>query len=194
MLIFQLPVCVWDCRCLKRQPRCELLQQIFIVASMNTRKWFSLIWSSRVEFYVTIDGQSALRPVFITVRQLQVCLYAALSLMRGWGWGLQLLLGLASAVIRGCESHWARDHILLPQIRDLFLWRLLRVAELRWRKSTPPSHVIFSGLIWFFCYITSGRTARENNFNTVSKETSITQRRFVCKNLSLLERVYRVVA
>jgi hypothetical protein len=38
--------------------------------------------------------------------------------MRGWVCRLQLLLDLASAVIRGSESGATRDHILLFQIRD----------------------------------------------------------------------------
>jgi hypothetical protein len=54
--------------------------------------------------------------IFITVRQLRVCSYGALSLMRGRVYRLQLLLALASAVILGSQSLWARDHILLSQI------------------------------------------------------------------------------
>jgi hypothetical protein len=40
------------------------------------------------------------------------------SLKRGWVCRLQLLLGLASAVILRSESCGTDDHILLPQIRD----------------------------------------------------------------------------
>jgi hypothetical protein len=40
------------------------------------------------------------------------------SLMRGRVCRLQLLLVLASAVIRGSESHGTHYHILLSQIRD----------------------------------------------------------------------------
>jgi hypothetical protein len=40
------------------------------------------------------------------------------SLMRGLVCRLQLLLGLASAVILRSESRETHDHILLPQIRD----------------------------------------------------------------------------
>jgi hypothetical protein len=53
---------------------------------------------------------------------------------------LQLLLGLASAAIFGSESRETRDHILLSQIRDFPFCRLLRLARLRWRYSTPPPH------------------------------------------------------
>jgi hypothetical protein len=51
---------------------------------------------------------------------------------------LQMLLALASAVIFGSESRGTSDHILLSQIRDFPFRRLLRLAGLRWRYSTPP--------------------------------------------------------
>jgi hypothetical protein len=44
--------------------------------------------------------------------------YVTYSLTRGWVSRLQLLLGLASAVILRSESRWTHDHILLSQIRD----------------------------------------------------------------------------
>jgi hypothetical protein len=52
---------------------------------------------------------------------------------------LELLLVLDSTVILGSESRGARDHILLPDSR-LHFCRLLRLAGLRWRYSTPPPH------------------------------------------------------
>jgi hypothetical protein len=64
----------------------------------------------------------------------------AFSLTRGRVCRLQLLLDLASAVILGLESRGTLDHILLSQIRDFPFRRLLRLAELRWRYSTPRSH------------------------------------------------------
>jgi hypothetical protein len=78
--------------------------------------------------------------IFITVRQLLVCWCGALSLRRGRVCRLQLLLVLASAVILGSESRGTRDHILLSQIRDFPSRRLLRLAGVRWRYSTPPPH------------------------------------------------------
>jgi hypothetical protein len=78
--------------------------------------------------------------IFITVRQLRVCWYGALSLTRGRVCCLQLLLTLASAVILGSESRGTRDHILLSQIRDFPFRRHLRLAGLRWRCSTPHPH------------------------------------------------------
>jgi hypothetical protein len=51
-------------------------------------------------------------------RQLRVCGCGALSLTRERVCRLQLLLGLASAVILVSESRRTRDHILLSQIRD----------------------------------------------------------------------------
>jgi hypothetical protein len=44
--------------------------------------------------------------------------YVTSFLTRGWICRLQLLLGLASAVILRSESHGTQDHILLSQIRD----------------------------------------------------------------------------
>jgi hypothetical protein len=64
----------------------------------------------------------------------------ALSLTIGRVCRLNLLLGLASAVILGSESRGTRDHILLSQIRDFSFRRLLLLAGLRWRYSVPPPH------------------------------------------------------
>jgi hypothetical protein len=70
--------------------------------------------------------------IFIIVRQLQACLYGALSLMRGRVCRLLWLLTLASAVIFGSEFRGNREHILLSQIRE-FPFR--RLTGLRWRCS-----------------------------------------------------------
>jgi hypothetical protein len=78
--------------------------------------------------------------IFITVRQLRVCWRGALSLTRRRVYRLQLLLALASAVIVGSESRATSDHILLSQIRNFHFRRLLRLAGIRWRYSTPPPH------------------------------------------------------
>jgi hypothetical protein len=48
--------------------------------------------------------------------------------------------GLASAVILGSQSLGSRDLLFLSQIRDFPLRRLLPLAGLRWRYSTPPPH------------------------------------------------------
>jgi hypothetical protein len=53
---------------------------------------------------------------------------------------LQMLLALANAVIFGSQSGGTHGHILLPQIRDFHFRRLLRLAGIRWRYSTPPPH------------------------------------------------------
>jgi hypothetical protein len=63
--------------------------------------------------------------IFITVTQLRVCWYGALSLTRGRVCRLQLPLALTSALILGSESHRTRDHILLSQIWDFHFCRLL---------------------------------------------------------------------
>jgi hypothetical protein len=81
--------------------------------------------------------------IFSTVKQLRVCWFGAPSLTRGRVCPLQFLLALASAVILGSEFIGTRDHILLSQIRDFPFRRLLRLAGLRWRYSTPPPHGMF---------------------------------------------------
>jgi hypothetical protein len=80
--------------------------------------------------------------IFITLRQLWICQFRALSLTRGWVCRLQLLLVLASTVILGSESRGTGNHILLSQIRDFPFRHLLRLAGLWWRHSTPPPHEI----------------------------------------------------
>jgi hypothetical protein len=67
-------------------------------------------------------------------------MWSALSLTRGQVCRLRLLLVLGSAVIPASESHGNRDDILLPQIRDFYFRRLLRLAGLRWRYSIPTTH------------------------------------------------------
>jgi hypothetical protein len=74
---------------------------------------------------------------FITGRELRVCWFGALSLTRVWICHLQFLLVFTSAVILRSESLGTRDHNLPSQIRDFPFHRLLRLAGLRWRYSTP---------------------------------------------------------
>jgi hypothetical protein len=99
--------------------------------------------------------------IFITVRLLRVCCYWALSLTRGRICRLQLLPALASAVILGSESRGTRDHILLFQIRDFPFCRLLRLAGLRWRFSTPPPHGDSVFLTLSSSYISSSRVSQK---------------------------------
>jgi hypothetical protein len=80
--------------------------------------------------------------IFITVRQLRVSWCRALSMTRGRVCRLQFLLAFASTIIFGSESLGIHDNILLSQIRDFPLRRLLRLAEIRWRYSNPPPHGI----------------------------------------------------
>jgi hypothetical protein len=99
--------------------------------------------------------------IFVTVRQLRVCLCGALSLTRGRVCRLQLLLVFASEVILGSESRpyftvsdsklpqpgGPSPRIYVPQEQGgpvmtpgtgFPFRRLLRLAGLRWRHSTPP--------------------------------------------------------
>jgi hypothetical protein len=66
----------------------------------------------------------------------------AFSLTRGRVCRLNLLLAFASAVILGSEFRGTRDHILLSQISDFPSRRLLRLAGLQWRYSSPSPHGI----------------------------------------------------
>jgi hypothetical protein len=85
--------------------------------------------------------------------------YITSSLMRGWVCHLQLLLALASSFNLGSEFCGTRDHILLSQIRDFPFCRLLRLAGLRWRYSTPPSHgklqiLLGCYIVFLYCDVT----------------------------------------
>jgi hypothetical protein len=100
--------------------------------------------------------------IFITVRQLLVCWCGALSLTRGRICHLQLQLILAGAVIFGSDSRGTRDDILPFQIRDFPFRRLLRLAGLRWRYSTPLLTGRWLLLGWCPRYNPSARTIVEN--------------------------------
>jgi hypothetical protein len=82
--------------------------------------------------------------IFITVRQMRICWWGALSLTRGRVCCSQLLLTLASAVIFGSESCGTSDHtrILLSHVWDFHFRRLVWLALLQWKYSTPPPHRI----------------------------------------------------
>jgi hypothetical protein len=73
--------------------------------------------------------------IFIIVWQLRVCWYGAPSLTRGRVCRLRWRGPAAIVVIFGSESRKTRGHILLSQIWDCPLRRLLRLAGLRWRYS-----------------------------------------------------------
>jgi hypothetical protein len=78
--------------------------------------------------------------ISVTVRGLRVCWFGTPWQTRWRVRRLQLLLALANTVILGSESHGARNHILLAQIRNFPFRRHLRLVELRWKYSTPPPH------------------------------------------------------
>jgi hypothetical protein len=133
------------------QLNCQLNYSAISSQSPLQNSTLNGLGQSQNQSYITTDGQLAslswnkaliwsLRTDLITVRQFRVCWCGALSLTRGRVCRLQLLLALARAVPLGSESCGTRDHILLSQIRDLPLRRLLRLAGLRWRYLTPPPH------------------------------------------------------
>jgi hypothetical protein len=120
-------------------------QYLRILYSVSVLWVLSVIFRSTVSWPVCLGikhSSGAYDQIFIIVRKLRVCWYWALSLTRGRVCRLQSLLALASAVTLGSESRGTRYHILLSQIRDFLLRRLLRLAGLLWRYSTPPPHGI----------------------------------------------------
>jgi hypothetical protein len=80
--------------------------------------------------------------IYINLWPLRSCSSAAPSLTRGRVCLLYMLLGFANVVFLGSESLGSRDHVVLSQIRDFPFRRLLRLAGVRWRYSTPPPHGI----------------------------------------------------
>jgi hypothetical protein len=135
----------------------------------STQLKIDLFYDWRLAVNQFVSEPSSLRPTTnIFIFQVNTCGYCpyVTFLTRRWVCRLQLLLGLASAVILGSDSRGTHDHILLSQIRHspnpegqvpVFIspmnsvaqiyprhWvpfrRLLRLAGLRWRYSTPPPH------------------------------------------------------
>jgi hypothetical protein len=87
---------------------------------------------------------------FITVRQLWVCWFGALSLTRRQVCHVQLLPAVASAVILGSESLGTCNHILLSQIRALPFHHHLWLN--RYGGGTLP-HFHMGGLVIRFLWI-----------------------------------------
>jgi hypothetical protein len=109
--------------------------------SEDSTQFSSDYWSTLPATRLGLKHQSgAYDEIFITVTLLRVCGCVPFSLTRGRVCTLVLLMALARAVIFESDSRGTRDHILLPQIRDFAIRRLLRLAGLRWRYSTPPPH------------------------------------------------------
>jgi hypothetical protein len=105
--------------------------------------------STRVESYVTTDGQSAslsgnkapiwgLRPDFYYCQTVSGLLMGSVLYDERTGLSFTVPAALASEVILGSESRGTRHHILRCQIREFPFCRLLRLAGLWWRYSTPP--------------------------------------------------------
>jgi hypothetical protein len=99
--------------------------------------------------HIATDGQSISKSscrapsattdqIFITLWHLRPWFCGAPSLTRGWICILYMLLVLASVDFHGSYSLGTRDHLLLSQIWDFPIRRLLRLAGSRWRYSHPP--------------------------------------------------------
>jgi hypothetical protein len=119
---------------------------------LHTEKWQPLLESESESellydwLFTANQFILAPSPLRLTARilfsQLNTCGHSpsiTYSLAIGWVCHLQLLLALTSAFILGSES---RGNILLSQIRDFPFCRLLWLAGLQWRYSTPPPHRI----------------------------------------------------
>jgi hypothetical protein len=122
-----------------------------------------------------VEPHLGLMTRYLTIWQLRSCFCGASSLTRGRVCLLYTLLGLPNAVFLGSESLGTRDHILLSQIWDFLFRRLLRLAGLRWRYSTPPPH----GHVWVATVV----------FKITSRHGPHGKRLLYC-----LEFVYRAVA
>jgi hypothetical protein len=107
---------------------------------------------SESEFYVTTDGQSTSlswnkASIWGLWPDFYYCQTVAGLLM--WGafsderMGLSLLLTPHQRSYSRVQVPWDLWPYLLSQIRDFRIRRLLRLAGLRWRYSTPPPHGLF---------------------------------------------------
>jgi hypothetical protein len=98
------------------------LSRKYCVLSIST-------WTHQSQSYITACGLPPIsssrpqplwdpRPVFFKLNTCSYNHYVSYCPTRRWVRCLQLLLGLASAVVIGSESRGTQDHILLSQIRD----------------------------------------------------------------------------
>jgi hypothetical protein len=135
----------------------------------------------------------------IFFRQLQICYFVAPSLTRGQVCNLVLLQGLVSAVHLWSESHGTQDHILLSQFSRLLqrggsgsriyipqeqggpvippstgfpLYRLLRLAGLRWRYSNPPPHGWLNN-VWWTLQVTTALGDLGSSWRSCNMETQL---------------------
>jgi hypothetical protein len=113
---------------------------------------------------------------FLTVRRLRVCCCGALFLTTGRVCHLQLLLALTSVVIIGSESRGTCDHNLLFQIPGFPFRRLLQLAGLRRRYSTPQLHTGFPTATqnWFNIGIDRIENIASNSYCILACYTAVT--------------------
>jgi hypothetical protein len=128
-----------------------------------------LFYESEPESYVTTDGQSAsvswnkapsgaYDQIFDSQTFADLLMWGALSDERT-GLSFKIAAGLSSAVNLWSESRRTCDNILLSQIWDFPFRRLLRLAGLRWRYSTPPPQGICRTLLYNHFARTTQKTA-----------------------------------
>jgi hypothetical protein len=123
----------------------------------NLRSWQLVSGPTFESESCTTDGQSAslswnkapiwgLRPEFYYCQRFtDFFMRAALSGERT-DLAFKFVAGPRQCSLFGSESRRTRDHILLSQTGDFPFRRLLRLAGLRRRYSTPPTHGVF--YIW----------------------------------------------
>jgi hypothetical protein len=111
--------------------------------------------------------------IFITLWQLRSCFCGAPSLTRGRFCLLCMLLAFASVIFVGSESLGTCGHILLSQIWDFPLCRLLQLAGSQWRYSTPPPHRHTNNWTTSSGYITPAQTAQKTSLpcSLIDRET-----------------------
>jgi hypothetical protein len=129
-------------------PRQRSVFQVLVLVRFNVKDFLNGKVKVKVMLRPTVSRpvclsikhpSGAYDQIFITVRQLWVCLSGALSLTREWVCHLQLCWSSPAQSFLGLESRGTRDHILLSQIRDspnledqvpVFISPMNRVAQL----------------------------------------------------------------
>jgi hypothetical protein len=121
-----------------------------VVGPATTREcvnWVSTEWHLQSQSHIATDRQSVspgVEPHLLLMTRYLLLFDSCVLVFVGrplWreDWSiLYMLLAIASIVFLESMSLGTRDHILLSQILDFPVHRLLRLVGSRWRYSTPP--------------------------------------------------------